>query len=98
MYVDVDEYGLMDQRQAEETLASNPDIKFMLPVHLYGHSLDLKKLECLKDTYELSIVEDCAQAIGSRSAGIAVGSIGQVAATSFYPTKNLGGSVMVAHC
>jgi dTDP-3-amino-3,4,6-trideoxy-alpha-D-glucose transaminase len=62
----------------------------MVPVHLYGFSLDLDRLQALRDQYHLSIVEDCAQSIGACWQGRPTGSVGQVAATSFYPTKNLG--------
>ena len=90
VFVDVDDYGLMDLEQAEEMLQADPEIKHMLPVHLFGHSLNLTKLEHLRDTYDLKIVEDCAQSIGAGFGGEVVGTVGQVAATSFYPTKNLG--------
>lgn len=90
VFVDVDKSGLIDLDKAKEALKRNPDIRFFVPVHLYGHALDLNHLENLKKEYELTIVEDCAQAIGAASAGKAVGSVGQISATSFYPTKNLG--------
>jgi len=47
-------------------------------------------LKRLKRKYHLTIIEDCAQAIGASFAGRSVGSVGQMAAVSFYPTKNLG--------
>jgi dTDP-3-amino-3,4,6-trideoxy-alpha-D-glucose transaminase len=62
----------------------------LLPVHLYGHALDLHELEALRDDFEITIVEDCAHSIGACSRGRVTGSVGQAAATSFYPTKNLG--------
>jgi dTDP-3-amino-3,4,6-trideoxy-alpha-D-glucose transaminase len=62
----------------------------MVPVHLYGHALNLKALAELRDRFELTMVEDCAQAIGAVHSGRQVGSVGQAAALSFYPTKNLG--------
>ena len=46
--------------------------------------------EELRAEFDLRVVEDCAQAILARSAGVPAGSAGQLAATSFYPTKNLG--------
>lgn len=90
VYVDVDEHGLLDLLQAEKLLQRDTSIRFMVPVHLYGHALPLPALQKLKDKYRLSIVEDCAQAIGAKFDGKPVGSVGQIAATSFYPTKNLG--------
>jgi dTDP-4-amino-4,6-dideoxygalactose transaminase len=50
----------------------------------------MSELRKLKDDFDLSIVEDCAQAIGASHSGVSVGTVGQLAATSFYPTKNLG--------
>ena len=89
-FVDVDESGLLDLAAVERALDTNADIRWMLPVHLYGHSIDLARLAALRDRFELTIVEDCAQAIGARSGDVPVGSVGRMAATSFYPTKNLG--------
>lgn len=90
VFAGIDTNGLLDLAHCREICASQPDIKYMVPVHLYGHALDLQSLERLKTDYELQIVEDCAQAIGATSRGRPVGSAGSVAAMSFYPTKNLG--------
>jgi dTDP-3-amino-3,4,6-trideoxy-alpha-D-glucose transaminase len=59
-------------------------------VHLYGNALDIPALRELRAEFDLRVVEDCAQAILATSAGMPAGSAGQLAATSFYPTKNLG--------
>ena len=90
VFVDTDDSGLIDLGLCESFLRHNADVKFFVPVHLYGHSLNLEHLRELRDRYGLRIVEDCAQAHGASWNGIACGSIGQIAATSFYPTKNLG--------
>ncbi len=90
VFVDTDASGQLDLDAARVYLAANRDVRFMVPVHLFGHALDLEKLRALRDEFSLRIVEDCAQSIGARSHSIPVGSIGQMAATSFYPTKNLG--------
>jgi dTDP-3-amino-3,4,6-trideoxy-alpha-D-glucose transaminase len=90
VFVDVDDSGILDLELAGEALAANPDVRFLVPVHLYGHAMNLERLAVLKQRFDLRIVEDCAQAIGARNQGTPVGSIGQLAATSFYPTKNLG--------
>jgi len=52
--------------------------------------MDLEELLRLRDTFHLKIVEDCAQSIGASWSGRATGTVGDAAATSFYPTKNLG--------
>jgi dTDP-3-amino-3,4,6-trideoxy-alpha-D-glucose transaminase len=74
----------------EQGIETRGQTRFMLPVHLFGHAVDGARLESLRDRFELRVIEDCAQAIGARSRGVPVGSVGAMAATSFYPTKNLG--------
>jgi dTDP-4-amino-4,6-dideoxygalactose transaminase len=64
--------------------------KALLPVHLYGYVADLKALRAIADSRGVALVEDCAQAHGAELDGSRAGSIGDTAAFSFYPTKNLG--------
>jgi dTDP-3-amino-3,4,6-trideoxy-alpha-D-glucose transaminase len=90
VFVDTDEYGLIDLVRCYDVLRNRRDIRFFVPVHLYGHALDREGLEWLRDGFGLKIVEDCAQSAGTHAGGMATGTVGQVAATSFYPTKNLG--------
>jgi dTDP-3-amino-3,4,6-trideoxy-alpha-D-glucose transaminase len=90
LFVDVDESGQLDLHLAEEVLERRRGVRFLVPVHLYGHAMDLDRLAALRGRFDLRVVEDCAQAIGARSRGRAVGTLGDPAATSFYPTKNLG--------
>ena len=59
-------------------------------MHLYGLPLDLEELSTLKEATGVHVVEDCAQSIGATFRGQATGSVGEMTATSFYPTKNLG--------
>ncbi|MDC4232632.1 DegT/DnrJ/EryC1/StrS family aminotransferase [Actinomyces sp. B33] len=61
----------------------------IMPVHLYGHPADMKRLGRLADARGLLLVEDAAQAHGALLDGRAVGSFGAVAAFSLYPTKNM---------
>jgi dTDP-3-amino-3,4,6-trideoxy-alpha-D-glucose transaminase len=92
-FVDVDQSGLLDLDRVEHVLKSaskNAPISAVVPVHLYGHAMDVERLQRLARQYEVTVIEDCAQAIGARSAGLAVGSASPVWPTSFYPTKNLG--------
>ena len=90
VFVDTDSTGHLDLALCREVLGRRPDIRFLLPVHLYGHVLDLAALRELRAEFDLQAVEDCAQAVLAASAGMPAGSVGQIAATSFYPTKNLG--------
>jgi len=91
VFCDVDAYGLIDLGRCEAALRQDRQIRFFVPVHLYGHSLDIGRLRRMRDEFDLSIVEDCAQSILACHSGSATGTAGQLAATSFYPTKNLGG-------
>ncbi|MFY9724811.1 MAG: DegT/DnrJ/EryC1/StrS family aminotransferase [Bryobacteraceae bacterium] len=90
VFGDCDSSGLLDLEATARLLQRRPDIRYAVPVHLYGHPLDLESLAALRDRFGLVIVEDCAQSIGATFAGRATATVGQAAATSFYPTKNLG--------
>jgi dTDP-4-amino-4,6-dideoxygalactose transaminase len=70
--------------------AVTPRTRAVVPVHLYGHPADLAGLTELARWAGLLLVEDCAQAHGARYRGRPVGTYGDLAAFSFYPTKNLG--------
>jgi dTDP-3-amino-3,4,6-trideoxy-alpha-D-glucose transaminase len=90
VFVDVDRTGNIDLDAAEKLLATDRGIRFMVPVHLFGHAIDLDRLEALRDGFNLQIVEDAAQAIGASFKGRGIGAVGQATTLSFYPTKNLG--------
>lgn len=63
--------------------------KAVVPVHLYGHPCDMAAILDISRRYGLVVVEDCAQAHGAMLNGRRVGTFGDAAAFSFYPTKNL---------
>jgi dTDP-4-amino-4,6-dideoxygalactose transaminase len=67
-----------------------PRTKAIIAVHLYGNPCDLKYLCEIAKTNSLFLIEDCAQSTGAEINGQKVGSFGDVACFSFYPTKNLG--------
>lgn len=90
VFIDVDSCGLLDLDLAREILKSDPGIRYLLPVHLYGFPLDASKLRRLASDFGVTIVEDCAQALGAAFQSTPAGSSGKAMALSFYPTKNLG--------
>jgi dTDP-4-amino-4,6-dideoxygalactose transaminase len=70
--------------------ALSPRTKALLPVHLYGHPVDLDPLLEIARSRSLPLVEDACQAIGAQYKGKTVGALSGIGALSFYPTKNLG--------
>ena len=64
-------------------------IKAILPVHLYGQTAAFDAFSRLGETYGLKLIEDAAQAWGAEWKGAKAGGLGDAAAFSFYPTKNL---------
>ena len=67
-----------------------PPIRAVVPVHIYGHPADMTRILPIARGAGLRVVEDCAQAHGATSRGARVGTLGDAAAFSLYPTKNLG--------
>ena len=94
VFVDVDpKTYCMDPGLIERAITSRT--KAIVPVHLYGHPADMEKIMKIAKEYNLFVVEDNAQGIGSDyrfSDGTVkkTGSIGHIGCTSFYPSKNLG--------
>ncbi|MBU0599875.1 DegT/DnrJ/EryC1/StrS family aminotransferase [bacterium] len=78
----------MDPDKIEEKITSKT--KAIIPVHLYGQPCDMEPIMELAKRYNLVVIEDACQAHGAEDKGQRVGSIGQAAAFSFYPGKNLG--------
>lgn len=91
VFADIEEENFcLSPELAEKALQADPQIKAIILVHLYGQPGKVKEFEELKKKYKVALIEDAAQAIGSQSAGKKVGGFGDLAAFSFYPTKNLG--------
>lgn len=70
--------------------AITPKTKAILLVHLYGQAVQMDKIWALAKKYHLKVIEDAAQAHGAYCQGKRVGNLGDAAAFSFYPGKNLG--------
>lgn len=74
----------------QECLAVTSGVVGILPVHLYGYPADMQSVMRLATQHELCVVEDVAQAFGGVHAGKPLGSIGDIGAMSFFPSKLLG--------
>jgi dTDP-4-amino-4,6-dideoxygalactose transaminase len=82
---------LLDPSALRQLLSGrDPRIKAVVPVHLYGQPADMPAIMEIAREHRLTVVEDCAQAHGAMSGGRKAGAWGELAAFSFYPTKNLG--------
>ena len=89
VFADVDPKRLtLDPRAA--AAAVTPRTAAILPVHLYGQPADMPEIAAVASRHNLAIVEDCCQAHLATCGGRPVGTFGNAAAYSFYPTKNLG--------
>ena len=67
-----------------------PQTKAILPVHLYGQPAAMNQIMEIAQNHGLKVIEDCAQSFGARYNGKHTGTIGDVGAYSFFPSKNLG--------
>jgi dTDP-4-amino-4,6-dideoxygalactose transaminase len=89
----------LDPAKLQDWFVSHPNeisrVKAIIPIHLFGQCADLDPILEIADQYGIPVIEDAAQAIGSRypsKAGIKkAGSMGQIGCFSFFPSKNLGG-------
>jgi len=89
VFVDIDPKTYnMDLAAVEKAITTKT--KAIVPVHLFGHPVDMDPLIEQAKIDNLFVIEDCAQAIGARYKGKRVGSFGEYGCFSFYPTKNLG--------
>jgi dTDP-4-amino-4,6-dideoxygalactose transaminase len=82
------EDGCLDPEQLEAAIT--PRTKAVIPVHLYGQPADMDPILEIAERHGVTVIEDSAQAVGSKYKGRRAGSLGRVACFSFYPGKNLG--------
>ncbi len=106
VFADVDPESFnLDPGRVEE--AVTPRTRALMPVHLFGRPADMDAISDIAARHDLAVIEDAAQSFGarfgpdSRFEGRQTGSVGEVGAFSFYPTKNLGacgdGGLLVTH-
>ena len=89
VFVDIDPRSF-NLDVAQVAAAIGPRTKALLPVHLFGQPANMAALQALAQQHGLHLIEDCAQSFGAKVAGRMTGSIGDVSAFSFFPSKNLG--------
>ncbi len=90
VFVDINESDyLMNTSLIEEKISKKT--KAIIPVNLYGQSANYEQIRKISKKNNIKIIEDCAQSAGAFYKGKPSGSLGDLAAFSFYPTKNLGG-------
>lgn len=99
IFVDIEEkYYNINLNEVENILQTHPKkekIKAVIPVHLFGKTVDLERLENISKKYKVHIIEDAAQSLGSvwyynSSEKKFSGTVGDLGIYSFFPTKNLG--------
>jgi len=78
----------IDPKAVEQAITKST--KAIIPVHLYGQPADMESIMDIASDHHLHVIEDCAQSHGASYKGRKTGGWGDVAAFSFYPTKNLG--------
>jgi len=88
VFADITGDHTMDPKDLEKRITART--KVILPVHLYGLPADMPAILAIAKKHNVKVLEDCAQAHGAMIGGRQVGTFGDIAAFSFYPTKNLG--------
>src|SRR5687768_2391486 len=89
-FVDIDPATyLMDVSQLEAAITTRT--RCIIPVHLFGQCVDMDAVRAVASKHGVRLLEDCAQSTGAESGGRRAGSMSDIAAFSFYPTKVLGG-------
>ena len=101
IFVDIEpHYYSIDTHKIEQKI--NKKTKAIIPVHLYGHPVNMTAIMNIAKKYNLKVIEDCAQAHFAKWKNQNVGTFGDISTFSFYPGKNLGaygdaGCVLTKH-
>lgn len=90
LIVDVDPVTATMSPEAFEAVADR--VRAVIPVHLYGHPADMDAIMAIAAPRGIAVLEDACQAHAARYKGAFAGTLGDAAAFSFYPTKNMGGA------
>lgn len=89
VFVDVDKETFnIDITKIEEKITSKT--KAIMPVHIFGQAADMDEINEIAKKHNLLVIEDACQAVGGKYKGRKIGTLGDVACFSFFPTKNLG--------
>jgi dTDP-4-amino-4,6-dideoxygalactose transaminase len=92
VFVDVEEDTFnIDANRIEDALAKHPNVRAIMPVHLFGACADMDAIRGIANERGIAVIEDAAQAIGAEYNHRRAGGLGQMGGFSFFPSKNLGG-------
>lgn len=90
VFVDVEpDFYTMNPALLEKSITART--RAIIPVHLYGQPADMNPILAIAQRHGIAVIEDACQAHGARYSNRPIGSLGQLACFSFYPSKNLGG-------
>jgi len=91
VFIDIAENGNIDLDLCEKVLKEDSSIKAIYPVAFSGHMVDQSKLKHLRDTYNITILEDCAHAIGAKEGNVKAASCtnSDISILSFHPVKHM---------
>jgi len=88
LFCEIGDNYVISPYQVESILSKNK-VKCVIPVHLYGHPCNMSSIKDITEKKRVLLIEDAAQAHGAQHMNKKVGSFGDAAIFSFYPTKNM---------
>ena len=90
VFIDIDSDSLLMDPEDLKVKILKSNIKAVVVTHLFGQVAPIKEIVKICEAHSIKIIEDCAQSHGAQLEGRKVGTFGDAATFSFYPTKNLG--------